>query len=271
MSVVIATKNAETHIAQCLESLKRQTYQPIEVIVVDNYSTDKTIEIAKKYTLRVYSLGPERSTQKNFGSNKIATGKYLLFLDSDMTVSKNLIRTCVAKMEQDSEIIGLYIREVVTGKSFWSRVRRFERSFYNATVIDGLRFLRRNIFIKSGGFDEKLYACEDWDLDKRIKKYGRADFISSPLFHNESKFDIKQYLDKKGYYSTNFNVYINKWGKDDPDIHRQFGPGYRLFGVFVEDGKWKKLLEDPILTVCMLFLRVLAGWKYFVIRLKVDL
>ncbi len=271
VSIVIATKNEEQNIRKCLLSLKRQFYKPIQIIVVDNNSKDKTVKVAKKYTSDVYTAGPERSTQRNFAAKKIAKGKYLLFLDSDMTVSKNMILACVMRLEKNENVAGLYIKENVVGSSFWSKVRRFERSFYDGTVIDGLRFFQRNIFLKSGGFDERLYACEDWDLDKRMKKYGRTDFISQPIYHNESKFDLKKYLDKKGYYSVNFNVYIRKWGKNDPDIRRQFGLRYRLFWVFVEEGKWKKLLWHPLLAICMLVLRILAGWKYAIIRMKVDL
>lgn len=271
VSIIISTKNEEKNIVRCLDSLAHQAYSPMEIIVVDNDSSDKTKQVARRYTRRVYNVRPERSTQRNFGAKKIAKGKYLLFLDSDMTVSPDTIKTAVSRMEKDYVLVGLYISEVVTGTSFWSRVRRFERNFYDATVIDGLRFVRRDEFLKIGGFDENLYACEDWDLDKRLKKLGTVALVKNPIFHNESKFNIKKYLDKKTYYAANFNVYINKWGKNDPDIQKQFGPFYRLFGVFVEKNKWKKLVDHPILAICMLFLRILAGWKYVLIRLKVDL
>lgn len=271
VSIIIPTKNEEKTIKRCLESIIHQPYKKIEMIVVDNYSTDKTKQVTRKYTRRVYNVAPERSAQRNFGAKKIAKGKYLLFLDSDMSVSSGLIRAAVTKMEKESKIVGLYVSEIVQGRSFWSRVRRFERWFYNSTVVDGLRFMRRDAFLKTGGFDEDLYACEDWDMDKRMKKLGKVAFIKASIFHHELKFNIKNYLDKKYYYSANFNVYINKWGKDDPDIRKQFGPGYRLFWVFVEDGKWKRLVQHPWLAVCMLFLRLLASWKYILIRLKVDL
>ena len=271
VSVLVTTRNSADQLETCLRSLKKQSYANVEIIVVDNNSTDNTKSIARSYTKHVYNRGPERSTQRNFAAKKVARGKYLLFLDSDMSISKSLIQVCVYNLETKKDIVGLYIRELVTGTSFWSRVRRFERSFYDATAIDGLRFLRKDIFLKSGGFDEKLYACEDWDLDKRIKKYGRVDFISTPLYHNESKFDIKKYLDKKYYYSVNFNTYIRKWGKNDPDIKKQFGPSYRLFWVFVESNKWKRIVKHPFLALCMLVLRLLASWKYILIRLKVDI
>ncbi|MDD5606665.1 MAG: glycosyltransferase family 2 protein, partial [Candidatus Pacebacteria bacterium] len=53
-----------------------------------------------------------------------------------------------------------------------------------------------------------------------------------------------------------------KWGKDDPDIEKQFGLWYRYFWVFLEDGKLKKLLAHPVLTGGMYFLRVMVGINY---------
>ena len=82
------------------------------------------------------------------------------------------------------------------------------------------------------------------------------------IFHNEAEFDLKRYLSKKGYYAKSFEGYINKWGKDDKDIKKQFGFSYRYFGVFLEDGKWKKIIRQPVLSLGMWFLRFLVGIKY---------
>ena len=62
VSVIITTKNEEKHIENLLQSIKRQTYKNIEIILVDNYSTDRTREIARKYTDKIYLKGPERSS-----------------------------------------------------------------------------------------------------------------------------------------------------------------------------------------------------------------
>ena len=70
VSVIVTTKNEEKNIENCLRSIKAQTYpqEKIEIIVVDNNSTDKTKEIGKRYTERVYNFGPERSAQRKFWS-----------------------------------------------------------------------------------------------------------------------------------------------------------------------------------------------------------
>jgi len=86
------------------------------------------------------------------------------------------------------------------------------------------------------------------------------------IYHNEAEFNLKKYLSKKGYYTQSFDKYISKWGKDDNDLKKQFGLSYRYFGVFLEKGKWKRLLAHPVLTGGMYFLRGSVGAVYLVNR-----
>jgi glycosyltransferase involved in cell wall biosynthesis len=270
ISIIIATKNEERNIEACLESVLAQTYpkENIEIIVVDNNSTDRTKKIVNEFgqrfsplNLKVFNRGSERSAQKNFGVRE-SKGDFFLYLDADMRLSKNVISDCMEKVSRDKEIIALYIPEKISGKGFWGKVRNFERSFYDGTVIDAVRFIQKEKFWEAGGFDERLYACEDWDLDKRLKKLGKFDIIENPLYHNEEDFNLKKYLAKKAYYLGNIEIYIKKWGKGDPDIKKQFGFYYRYLGVFFENGKWKKLLRHPILAGGVYFLRFLVGLQF---------
>jgi len=263
VSVIINTRNEEKNIEDCLRSILAQKYpkENIEIIVVDNNSTDRTKEIAKRYTAKVFNYGPERSAQKNFGV-KQSKGEYFLHLDADMRLSENIISECAEKVSRDRDIVALYIPEKIIGRGFWGEVRNFERSFYDGTAVDGVRFIKKDTFLKIGGFDENLYACEDWDLDKRIKKSGKVDITDAVLYHNETEFNLKKYLAKKSYYAKNINVYTKKWGKSDPDIKKQFGFYYRFIGVFMENGKWKKLIRHPFLDAGMFFLRFLVGIRF---------
>ena len=218
VSVVITTKNEERNIANCIDSIKSQNYprDKIETIIVDNNSSDSTVEIAKRYTDKVYNFGPERSAQRNFGVKK-ANGKYILYLDVDMVLSENVVSKCVEKCEKEG-YIALYIPEKIIGEGFWIKARDFERSFYNATVIDCVRFVRRGKFLEIGGFDESLTGPEDWDFDRRIKEVGKVDIVDVPIYHDEGLFNLKRYINKKSYYAKTFDEYINKWGKNDPII-----------------------------------------------------
>ena len=292
VSVVITTKNEEKNIRNCLESIKAQSWQDIEIIVVDNSSTDKTQQIAAEYTAKVYTKGPERSAQRNYGMIDKAEGEYVIYIDADMILAPSLIEACVHHI-QETGAIALHIPEIVLGKNYFSRVRRFERSFYDGTPVDGARFFYRPTFIKAGGFDEPLFvkgSGEDWDIDKLIRKYGTIALLPrhnaqsvahawplqsfveargihhqpdyTGIYHNEAEFLLLPYLKKKSYYSLGFDGYINKWGKNDPDIRCQFGLAYRFWTVFTEHGKWKRLLVRPDLAAGMYFLRFCVGFVY---------
>ncbi|MCG2711495.1 MAG: glycosyltransferase [Candidatus Omnitrophica bacterium] len=281
VSVIITTKNEEKHIRNCLQSIMNQDFDQsrIENIVVDNDSTDNTKVIAKEFTENVYDFGPERSAQRNFGVSR-SNGKYILYLDADMILAENVIGECVEKCEKEN-LIALYIPERIVNlpsdqsfnqcnqvcnlcnhlpkPGFWNKVRNFERSFYDATDIDCVRFVARDVFNKLNGFDESLTGPEDWDFDRRAKELGKTDIIRASLSHNEGQFRLFPYLAKKSYYSAAFISYIHKWGRNDRIIKKQLGLAYRFFGVFFENGKWKKLMMHPVLTLGMYFLRGLVG------------
>jgi len=274
ISIIIPTKNEEKNIGGCLESIKRQTYPEgkIEIIVVDNNSTDKTKEIAKKYTNRVYNL-PDlermkkisnfRGAQLNFGVKK-SRGEIIFFPDADMTFDEKLMKEAV-EFIQKKRFDALYIPEVVVGRGLFGKIRNFERSFYDGTCIDAVRIVRKNLFLKVGGFDEKNigFGPDDWDFTKKIKKKTQKLAITlSRLYHHEENMTIIRYLDKKRKYANTFNGYIKKWGKNDPDIQKQLGFRYRYFGVFIENGKWKRLVRHPILTGGMYFLKLAVGVVY---------
>lgn len=268
VSIIITTRNEEKNIANCLKSIKEQAYpqNKIEAIVVDNNSTDRTAEIARGFTDKVYSYGPERSSQRNFGVRE-SKGEYILYLDADMILSENIVRECVTKCE-NGDLIALYIPERIIGNGFWIRVRDFERSFYNATCIDCVRFVRRDKFLEIGGFDENLTGPEDWDFDRRIRQVGNSGIINSPIYHNEGRFNLQKYLHKKCYYTKSFDRYIQKWGKDDPIVKKQLGFWYRYFGVFVENKKWKRLLKSPFLGLAVYFLKITLGIRYLLSYFK---
>jgi glycosyltransferase involved in cell wall biosynthesis len=261
VSVIVTTKNEERNIGACLESVVQQSMPPLEMIVVDNYSEDKTAEIALENGAKVFELGPERSAQRNYGVEK-AQGKYILYLDADMRLSAKVIENCVKRCKEDTKITGIYIPEIIIGAGFWIKVRKFERSFYDGTVIDAVRFVLRATFQKVGGFDLHFTGPEDWDFDKKIRGLGKTVIVDAYLEHDEGDFNLQHYLNKKNYYSKGFEIYTEKWGKDDLDIRKQLSPWYRFVGVFVENGKFIKLMEHPILSLGMYYLRFRVGLLY---------
>ena len=262
VSIIISTKNEETQIGACLDAIDKQDYprDNWEVIVVDNNSSDQTKEIALGHGAQVYDHGPERSAQRNFGVSQ-ASGKYILYLDADMRLSRSVLSECQKKCEE-VDCVALYIPEKIIGKGFWIKVRDFERSFYNATCIDAVRFMRRDVFLNAGGFDENFNEGEDWDMDRRIKPLGKVSIIKAPLYHDEGTFSLRCYLRKKGFYSKNLYRYIEKWGRDDAIVKKQMGFSYRYFGVFFQGGKYLRFFSHPFLVLCLYFLKACVGFVY---------
>ena len=272
VSVVIATKNESANIASCIESIKKQTYPNIEIIVVDNSSADKTKEISKKYTPFVFDANINRTKTKNYRGSQLnygvsrSNGIYIFFPDADMTFDSNLLEEAVNLTKKGVD--ALYIPETVLGKGIFGKIRNFERSFYNKTCIDAVRFIRKDIYLKVGGFDEKniSFGADDWDLMKQLKKMGAVIGITkNKIYHHEEKLNFITYIKKKSNYSNAVKEYVEKWGKNDKDVKKQLGFLYRYFGVFVENGKWRKLLSHPLLTLGMYFERFFVGlgWIFF--------
>lgn len=271
VSVVVTTKNEEKNIGFCLDSVLNQTYprRYIETIVVDNKSLDRTVQIAKKRRATVYTHGNERSEQRNFGAKK-SHGSYYIYIDADMRLNKKVLAQCVSRLEKDRLLVAVYIPEIIMGTGYWSKVRRFERSFYNGTVVDCVRFVRMSAFKKVKGFDVSMTGPEDWDFDKKIRLLGKTTIINAPLYHNETHFSIWNYFKKKKYYAKSFNQYIKKWGSQDKDVKKQFSIFYRFFGVFFEENKWKRVLKSIHLFAGVMILRLLVGLSYLFQKIKIK-
>ena len=263
LSVVIPTRNEEANIGLCLDSFAAFR-DKVELIVVDNSSPDRTREIAAEKGAKVLVQGPERCAQRNRGWRE-ATGEYVMFVDADMMVPDATIREIIMRTN-DRTIECFWVPEVRMGTGLRVKARNFERSFYDGTCIDGFRVIRREFIEKVGGYDETLVACEDWDLDRRILAAGaRTAITTGHLVHNEAHQTLRTLLRKKAYYSTSIAAYRAKWG-DDEICRKQFGLNYRFLGVFVEKGKWRRLIMHPILAVVMYFERFMVGLTYLINR-----
>ena len=265
LSVVITTKNEAANIANCINAFA-DFRKDVEIIVVDNQSTDETKKIAEDLGAVVLDKGPERSAQRNLGWQTAKTD-WVIVLDADMILPRETIEEILliaASAERQSAPLAYWIPEVRTGNGFRVKARNFERSFYDGTCVDALRLFHKSVLEKTGGYDESLNACEDWDLDLRAGKEGCVcGLAKGHLIHNEKKLTYKRMLEKKAYYTRSFAAYKAKW-PNHPAVKKQFSPWYRFVGVFVEKGKWKRILRHPILFAGVLFERFSVGVVYLV-------
>jgi glycosyltransferase involved in cell wall biosynthesis len=247
----VPTKNSARVLAACLRSLQTQTHHEFELIVVDNHSTDATFAIARTFTDRVYTHGPERSSQRNFGAARSA-GEYLLFIDSDMVLAPEVIRQCVAAAEADATFAAAVIPEESFGTGFWAQCKKLERSFYHGVEwMEAARFFRRDGFFAVGGYDEALIAGEDWDLSQRIARVGRLARITSVIAHDEGAPSLGSILKKKLYYAVAFKRYARKQ-EHGSALQRQAGVLAR-YGLFFRDPK--RLFAHPGYGFGVLFMK----------------
>lgn len=281
VSIIIATKNEQKNIEQCIQSLRLQTYKNIEIIVIDALSSDNTPDIAIKYAdiFISYDGKPNfdnikniRGAQINFGV-KISKGDIIFFPDADMTFDPSLLSEAVQLITQ-SKYDALYVPEIVLGFGYFGKIRNFERSFYNSTCIDAVRIIRKNIFESIQGFDEKLlfFGPDDWDLTNKVLQLTKHVAITTTsLFHHEESLTVGAYLQKKYFYMKTFYDYKNKWKNNDKVVNKQLGFYYRYIGVFIERKKWIKLLKYPLLTLGMCYIRVIIGlvYIYYIFRNKI--
>ena len=248
VSVIVTTKNNEPIIRRCLQSVIQQSYRHIELIVVDNFSNDRTQEISRTFTSLIFSRGPEISAQRNFAAGK-AKGDYFFFIDSDMEFLKNVVKDCVEKINHHA---GLVVPEHFIGKGFWTACKILEKSSYTGTD-DGIaaRFFPRTIFFQLKGYDEALTGPEDIDMHKRVVKLGSVGRSSEFITHDDGRLTLSQIVRKRYYYSLTLQLYLKKHREVAKREFRFFRPAYLQ--------NWKLFARDPAHAAGMLIMRFLEG------------
>lgn len=253
VSVIVTTLNNHQTLQACLTSIANQTYRAIELVVVDNHSTDDTLAIAERFTSKVFIQGPERCAQRNFAVSK-ATGKYVAIIDSDMELTPRVIEECVACLE-GSAAKGVIIPEESFGEGFWAQCKRLERSFYiGVDWIEAARFFERQTFLQLGGYDESLVSGEDWDLSQRVGALGSLVHIDALILHNEGRLHLFRTLKKKFYYAGKFKAYTARSTASATHGTQPTNIVLRRFGLFFAHPA--KLLRRPHYGLGMLLMKI---------------
>lgn len=249
VSIIITTRNSARTLEKLLESIRKQSYKKIEIIVVDNNSEDKTKKISKKYTKQVFNKGPERSAQRNFGVKK-SKGKYVLILDADMELTPRVTESGVNAIEGSSHKT-LIIPERTVGESFMAKIRKFERKMYMGDpTIEVARFFDRQVFNEFGGYDVKLTGTEDYDLPKRISSKYTIGWAEEYILHHEERLTLRSQLQKKFYYASKSALYAKK----HPDLIKTQGIMIFRKAYFRH---WKEFFKRPLLGAAFLSVKSL--------------
>jgi glycosyltransferase involved in cell wall biosynthesis len=211
LSFVVPTKNAARTLDACLTSLINQDHPNIEIIVVDNQSTDDTVAIASRHAHQVTQHGPERSAQRNFGA-RLAHADVLVFIDADMVLEPAVARESLKALAEDSTFGGAVIPELSFGIGYFARCRALEKELYlHDDRAEAARAFRKEAFEAVGGYNTQLNAFEDWDLADRVRDAGwPITRTHARIWHDDGHVSPLRQFHKKRYYGSQSGQYLRQ-------------------------------------------------------------
>jgi len=201
ISIIIINYNGVNLLIQFLHSVANLNYPNYEVIIVDNASTDESVEFLKKYYPQFRIIQADKNYGTAEGSNlgaKYANGEYLFFISNDMQLDKDILNYMVERMEQDKKIgictckmkritekgERLNIIDSVGGdldifgfpsarginQTDNGQFDNFEEVFFS---FGGAMLIRKKIFEEAGGYDKEFFTlADDIDLSWRVRLLG---------------------------------------------------------------------------------------------------
>lgn len=229
-SIVIVNFNGLHHLTKCLPSIFRQNYPEYEVIVVDNASTDGSIEFLAREFPQVMLVRNKANlgyAEANNVGIKQASGKYIAVLNPDTMVDLNWLQELVIALEEDQlaematpKILLMDCPEKIntcgnditlTGLTFCRGLDQPADSYLEpetVSAVSGAAFvIRRCILEQLGGFDEDLFMYyEDTDLSLRVMLAGyRCIFVPKSIIYHQYTFRFPPskcfYQERNRYYS----------------------------------------------------------------------
>jgi glycosyltransferase involved in cell wall biosynthesis len=201
VSVVIPTFDRAKTISRAVESVLQQTYRPIDVVVVDDGSTDGTRDVLHTYGSRIVyvfqdNAGPSAARNRGIRESK---GDLIAFLDSDDLWLATKLERQVDLLQQADEDVPCCLCDTLMRTSdgderssfgiAWLKLPEPQGLWLNPAMVLATRFvlfcqaalIRRRFLLDCGGFDERLWLMEDHDLALRLALRGPWAFVRDPL------------------------------------------------------------------------------------------
>lgn len=213
VSIIIACYNEEAHIRLCLETLLKQNYKPLEIIVIDDGSTDRTQRIVEQFKNIRYSQLQHQGTAlaRNFGANQ-SKGNILVFVDADMEFPTDFISHLVEPINVEGKKGTFSLLEYV--KNWDKPLSRCWNKNSNPRLPDRLRVLQqqksgedfraivKSEFLKVSGFDNTGYT-DTWSLAKKLG-YKPQNAANALYYHNNPEtynevFQSARWIGKRQY------------------------------------------------------------------------
>lgn len=197
VSFCIPVKNEEDEFEECLQSIREQNYDKIEIIVVDGHSTDNTVMIAKKYGCVIYYDNVSLANSRQISIEK-SKGEILAIWDGDIIIPhKNWLKDALKVFELNSNISTVWPTLIPPYNAPWAQkcynahsMKIFENRVTSSRGIfgGGNSLFRREHVMSVGGFDTKYDFGEDMILAKRLKDAGYSVVqYHDPIIHDTMK------------------------------------------------------------------------------------
>ena len=238
VSVIIVTYNSAAFIRGCLEALEGQAFHDFEVIVVDNGSTDDTLELVSSYS-EVNRIIEERSNLGFAGGNNLgatyARGEYIALLNPDTIAEPHWLSSLVDAMDAHPEVgicaskLLVYGSEVIDsagdgclaiGRGFkrgeGKDTGMYSRDEYIFGACGGAMMIRRAVIDEIGFFDLDFFLIyEDTDFCFRAQLAGwKCFYVSDAVVWHKVRSSIGEMSDMAVYYSARNALYV--WWKNMP-------------------------------------------------------
>ena len=212
ISILVATFNTELTMDECLKAICELNYpkELLEVIVVDGCSTDRTLEIARKYPVKVISAPLNAPAAYNYAL-KIVSSDVVGFIDADAKVEKEWLNKLVAYLD-DPQVAGVsggietwnkenaWARSI--GYDLENRYARLKKSLVRIATMNLL--MKKSVIEEVGGFDEHLSSQYDTDLGFRITSKGyKLLFEPNAKCYHFNRSTVKAYFRQQLQYGKN--------------------------------------------------------------------
>lgn len=224
-SIIIPVYNVEKYLKKCLDSVFNQTYKDYEVIVVNDGTKDNSMDIVKDYNVKVINQKNQGLSAARNAGVKVATGDYLIFLDSDDYWEKNILKELSKSLKNNPDLVRFQINEVYED----GRVIPYqEESFTNLSGPDAFKKIVKYHFVENAwcyAISKKYYLENKFEF-----KTGtiHEDFGLIPLIIMKAKrvnsinYLGYNYLQRQGSIMSNKNYEKTKKKVADMYLHYNY-------------------------------------------------
>jgi glycosyltransferase involved in cell wall biosynthesis len=208
ITIVIPARNEETSIARCIESIfaALEGFNNFEIILVDSYSSDRTVEIAKKYSIRILRLQKHWPRSPHAGRYLGAinsNSKYIFYLDADMAVHRDWIKIGLSTLEKDTNLAGVtgVLYNVFPGNKP-EKGRPLNKNIGYVDFLPGAAIFRSDVLKRIEHFNPFFVGYGEKEAGYRISKTGFKQLKLNEIiaYHFVKKPNLEEAKEKSGYF-----------------------------------------------------------------------